>query len=194
MQSDKRLTLEESNPAEFRIRLATAKDVPALMHYRSRSVYRDSGYAPAGALIERAESGRLWILSLRAQTAGFLNFTMRRDGICHVPQLVVDEEVWRRGYGTIAMNRLISQATTCGCHSLTLKTAVGALANQFWPTIGLQQLGFARGRKRPLIAWGRVLANRANLFGSSAFPPRSTWGEDPRILLPSDPQTLNERK
>lgn len=172
-----------SNDPEFKIQDALESDVDAILNYRRKSIYRDSGYAPRGALIARANAKRLWKLTLRGQLAGFLNWSFRRDGIAHVTQLVVDEEVWRLGFGTEAMHRLIQRASTSGHHTITLKCAYGSIANAFWPEVGMSPIAIMPGRRRPLIAWTRPLSGRLNAFNATPLPPRSKWGENLRVLM-----------
>lgn len=138
------------------VRYGVVADVPYLLHLQNKHKHA-VGYAPKGALIDRAETQRILVILENDEPAGYLNYTHRLDGITHVSQVAVDDGIWRTRAGTLIMRTLIDSALDAASVAITLKSALDLQANFFWPTLGFLPNGIVPGTRRPLSVWVKPL-------------------------------------
>ena len=93
------------------------------------------GFMPAPAYREAAHQGKLWVAVVKTERgeeyAGHLFF----GGVfprLRIFQIFV-KEAWRRdGIGSILLSRLIQEAESCNCMSISARVADDLTANAFW--------------------------------------------------------------
>lgn len=169
-----------------RIRLATEADVSWLDWLQDRPFARDAGWLPRVALAGRVTLSQVLLIERSGQPAGYLIAAPRKDRKCHITQHVIDEECWRLGLGTALFNVAASSAEVLGSRSLTLRCAHGALANEFWPMVGLQHIADQAGQRRWLACWSRPLG----FDGRIEMPPPSRRRVALQDLLERPPKCL----
>lgn len=158
-------------PGQAHIQLAVPKDLDFVDHFRCVHAYRDIGWCPRGALAARIESKRIMVARVNDQLVGFVNFTARKDGRCHISQAAILEDAWRNGWGEQLVTACLHTAAARGSVTATLKCARGAFANHFWSSIGFTHLADVAGRRRVLHAYAMPLRPG----GALRMPPDSPW-------------------
>lgn len=140
---------------------------PADVHYVYDLAARFTkmvGFVCRGAIAERVDTRRIILVEENGQPAGFVSLTHRVDQTTHLPQIAVEEELWRTHVGTSLMHVLINSATDAGSLAITLRSALDLHANFFWPQFGFLPQGNIAGRKRVLACWAKPLSDQV------AFP------------------------
>lgn len=115
------------------------------------------GWTPRGGLLERIETNRLVVIQENDLPAGYINFTHRRDKRTHISQLAVDPAIWRTQAGTEIMQHILDGARRAGSTHVTLRSALDLQCNDFWPTMGFEEVGCEQGEHRILVCWHHPL-------------------------------------
>lgn len=138
------------------VRFGTLTDVTYLAHLQDH-LHDAVGFIPRGGLKHRVNTRRLIVVEENDAPAGYVTFTRRRDGLVHVPQICVDQAIWRTTAGTQLVTLLRSLALASGARALTLRSARELECNRFWPTQGFTRQGVIQGRRRELLCWALPL-------------------------------------
>lgn len=145
-------THTQTDPVHRIVRMGVESDLDYIVALMSR--LNDSvGFCPRGAIAERIETRRIVVVEENGEPAGYVNFTNRRDRTTHISQVAVDPAIWRTTAGTSIVSTILRSATQAGSQLVTLRSALDLPANDFWPTVGFEDVGGQRGQKRWLICW-----------------------------------------
>lgn len=148
------------------IRPGLPADLPYLCDLQNK-LHESVGYTPRGGLLDRIQTNRLVVIQENDLPAGYVNFTHRRDGHTHISQLAVDPAIWRTQAGTDLMKTILDGARRAGSHFVTLRTALALPANEFWPTMGFEEVGCEQGQRRMLVCWRHPLSIDGNSLHAS---------------------------
>lgn len=147
------------------IRPATLADLPFLEHLQAKWS-NNLGFLPREALQRYIETHAVLIVAENTQHAGYLAWSMRKDGVLTIPQVAIEPELLRTTLGTRLLNRIARAATNGHCSILRLRSRSDLPANSFWPTQGFAITAvIARPTTRglPIIEWSRPLLSPTDI-------------------------------
>lgn len=159
------------------IRPARSTDLAYLVQLQKRWS-NAVGFLPRVAFIRYIDEHKILLVSENGQPAGYLTWSIRRDGMLHIPQVAIEPELLRTTLGTRLIHRIEKAATAGSCSVVRLRSRSDLSANSFWPTVGFSltaTIARPTARGLPLLEWTKCLLrpqDLATIFASNGRPTR----------------------
>lgn len=159
------------------IRVARPADLSFILHLQK--VWSNNvGFLPKCSFERYIDNHQILLINENDDSAGYLSWTFRHDGIIRLPQLAIDPQLLRRSLGTRIMNRIAAAGRAGDCSIIRLRCRSNLTANTVWPTLGfVVTAAVARPTARgfPVLEWTKQLmpaTEIAQLLSSGRRPSR----------------------
>lgn len=124
------------------------------------------GFLPKCTFERYIDSHQLLLINENDDSAGYLSWTFRKDGLIRIPQVAIHPDLLRGTLGTRIMNRIAAAGIAGNCSIIRLRCRSDLLANAFWPSLGFTLTAtIARPSSRglPLLEWTKQLLSTTEL-------------------------------
>lgn len=125
------------------------RDVQRVFNKNNKAV----GFVMLPTLVQRQESGQLYVAEQEHAIVGVVEWHLRRDHVCTLHTIAVLPANAGQGIGKLLLHALIAWARERNARLLRLKCPAGLPSNDFYRSQGLTHVTTEPGRKRALNIW-----------------------------------------
>lgn len=139
--------------------LATPQDLAYVVHLQ-RLWSNQVGFLPRSALDRYIDSHQTLLVKENGQHAGYLNWTVARNGLLRFIQVAIDPPLLRTALGTKLVQHTEDAARRNNCSLIRFQCRTDLFANHAWSALGFRPTALYQrptARRKPCIEWTKLL-------------------------------------
>jgi len=148
------------------ITAAALEDLPYIVHLQ-RIWSNQVGFLPKSALERYIDSKNTLLVKERGQHAGYLNWTVTRNGLLRFIQIAIDPPLLRTALGTRLVNFTEDSARRNKCSLIRFQCRTDLFANHLWQALGFYPSAIYHrqtARRKPCLEWTKNLIEPSRFF------------------------------